>query len=106
MRHRVPPALSGKRKVAERTTTERGRRAVEANVPKSAEITGLRKAWGQGDSVATDRQTSLVYDELLARTEDNAPYFFNSAGQLTSSVTGGTRSERTLTRIRPSGLTS
>ena len=31
---------------------------------KSAEITGLLKAWSQGDAAALDRLTPLVYDEL------------------------------------------
>jgi len=35
-----------------------------AITPKSAEITRLLKAWGQGDSGALDRLTPLVYEEL------------------------------------------
>jgi RNA polymerase sigma factor (TIGR02999 family) len=31
---------------------------------KSAEITGLLKAWGRGDSAALDRLTPLVYEQL------------------------------------------
>ena len=31
---------------------------------KSAEVTGLLKAWGAGDQTALDRLTPLIYDEL------------------------------------------
>jgi len=33
-------------------------------LPRSAEITGLLKAWSGGDQAALDRLASLVYDEL------------------------------------------
>src|SRR5215469_7209599 len=32
--------------------------------PKSAEITGLLRAWGEGDRTALDRLAAVVYDEL------------------------------------------
>src|SRR5215203_4366455 len=35
-----------------------------ASLGKSAEITGLLKAWGRGDSAALDRLTPLVYEQL------------------------------------------
>jgi RNA polymerase sigma factor (TIGR02999 family) len=39
------------------------------DLPASAEVTGLLKAWGGGDQAALHRLTSLIYDELrrLAR---------------------------------------
>ena len=33
-------------------------------LPRSAEITGLLRAWSDGDQAALDRLASLVYDEL------------------------------------------
>src|ERR1019366_1365569 len=35
-----------------------------AMLPRSAEITGLLKAWSGGDQTALDRLAGLVYDEL------------------------------------------
>jgi hypothetical protein len=35
-----------------------------AMLPRSAEITGLLKAWSGGDQAALDRLAALVYDEL------------------------------------------
>jgi RNA polymerase sigma factor (TIGR02999 family) len=42
---------------------------IAMDLPASAEVTGLLKAWGGGDHAALHRLTSLIYDELrrLAR---------------------------------------
>ena len=37
---------------------------IEMALPRSAEITGLLRAWSGGDQAALDRLASLVYDEL------------------------------------------
>src|SRR5580704_17365261 len=41
----------------------------EAQAPANAEVSGLLRAWGNGDRAALDRLTPIVYDELhrLAR---------------------------------------
>ena len=41
----------------------------EAQNPRCGEVSGLLRAWGDGDRAALDRLTPIVYDELrrLAR---------------------------------------
>src|SRR4029079_14023827 len=55
--------VSGKTGEALQSTPSRENRPV-GSPGESAEITGLLRAWGRGDSAALDRLTPLVYERL------------------------------------------